>query len=925
MGLESSLSLAEIPPDARDAAQAAAHREGLPLGEWLTRRILTRYSELAAEDRDEAFHRLGNRITELTGRLDHFESGFHAESLREVIRRLHQGLERLTQDLLQAAGQSATQVSSVTRNLEDVVDRLDDLRTQMGRTSSGFDEQISSMWQGLNAVQIRQQETADALGVQKAHIDHGIQTLEERLEQSGRSLGGRVEFFSVRLDEVRAECSGTVVALDERVNELQRALDRIHVSQSDHARSVGGKLESLRGKLDEARNEAGDMCGALDHRLLLVQQRLQAFDADRIEAISQKLEQSATDTHQRLRSMDALYAERANTLAANIEALTRRLDEVRATSSAAAAELELRIATTRQALEGVDGRFNEISQSFAEVRQREEDQSASMLDLRESVSELKSRLAELAADNRYVALERSLGELTARTETAEAALASLKTKAGADDDLLANLKGQIESAAQTQDETFAELKANLLDQLSRSVAEKFEAENSKQQQAIADLKAGFAAQHPETREASPAPAAFAHEMPTYEAVAAPTAAHETHADDAPEHEIESLPPVVAGRPRDYVLQLEPPAHSTAAETEAPFDEAQAQDSVARGFGQEVLAASSSPATATTRDETRPQTGSGQTAFLSAARQSLQAAAESVETDAGTRDLLGLTFVRPAGTRESGKGETTSYALLAGVVLVAILAVAVTAWELISRSTPPTIAHPAQVAVVSLKPVRPTQTPARHTPTATVKPQQARIGNADTQRQLAVLANAGDSQAEMLLGLQQLGAPDKTQAVSWLTRAAASGEPVAQYRLGTLYADGRGVAADPAKALQWYSAAARGGNRKAMSNLALAYAQGNGAEKNPVEAARWFSKAAQLGLVDAQFDLAILYERGLGVPQSLMDAYRWYLIAAQSGDKESKDRTEALAPQLSPEDRAAAETAAAQFKPEPVNARANDPQ
>src|SRR5205823_12604802 len=138
---------------------------------------------------------------------------------------------------------------------------------------------------------------------------------------------------------------------------------------------------------------------------------------------------------------------------------------------------------------------------------------------------------------------------------------------------------------------------------------------------------------------------------------------------------------------------------------------------------------------------------------------------------------------------------------------------------------------------------------------------------------------------------------------------------------TLYASGHGVAANKAKAFRWYLAAAQTGNRKAMSNLAVAYAQGDGIPKNPQEAGRWFLKAAQLGLSDAQFDLAILYERGLGVPQNLTDAYRWYVIAAKAGDKESKDRVDALSSQLTSEDRSAAETAAAEFKPLPMTAPA----
>jgi len=59
-----------------------------------------------------------------------------------------------------------------------------------------------------------------------------------------------------------------------------------------------------------------------------------------------------------------------------------------------------------------------------------------------------------------------------------------------------------------------------------------------------------------------------------------------------------------------------------------------------------------------------------------------------------------------------------------------------------------------------------------------------------------------------------------------------------------------------------------------------------------------------------------------VPQSLTDAYRWYSIAAAGGDKESKDRIDALNSQLSDGDRAAAAASANQFKIDPMDSKAN---
>src|SRR6476646_2108724 len=39
-----------IPPEAREAARAAARREGLSVGEWLTRRILRSVADAGSED-----------------------------------------------------------------------------------------------------------------------------------------------------------------------------------------------------------------------------------------------------------------------------------------------------------------------------------------------------------------------------------------------------------------------------------------------------------------------------------------------------------------------------------------------------------------------------------------------------------------------------------------------------------------------------------------------------------------------------------------------------------------------------------------------------------------------------------------------------------------------------------------------------------
>jgi len=61
-----------------------------------------------------------------------------------------------------------------------------------------------------------------------------------------------------------------------------------------------------------------------------------------------------------------------------------------------------------------------------------------------------------------------------------------------------------------------------------------------------------------------------------------------------------------------------------------------------------------------------------------------------------------------------------------------------------------------------------------------------------------------------------------------TRADAErGDVVAQYNLGMMYADGRGVAQDDAQALTWFRKAADQGNAGAQDKLGFMYVNGRG--------------------------------------------------------------------------------------------------
>jgi TPR repeat protein/AcrR family transcriptional regulator len=278
-------------------------------------------------------------------------------------------------------------------------------------------------------------------------------------------------------------------------------------------------------------------------------------------------------------------------------------------------------------------------------------------------------------------------------------------------------------------------------------------------------------------------------------------------------------------------------------------------------------------------------------YLSVARRSAQAAAQDTEKKP-----------RAESRARSGVSRRTLYMIATGLGLAVALI-----WT--------------GVFVKALAVPAPNHTPQRIVLVA--KAQKLAL-KSDPLSSLVQEARSGNAKAQLVLALDLLDGPRRNDALAarWLTVAAQQGEAVAAFKLATMYRSGHGVTADAVQSFRWFETAARKGNCKAMQDLAVAYAEGWGTDKNPSEAARWFTRAAGLGLMDAQFNLGVLYEEGQGVPQSLLDAYKWYLVAAGAGDHEAEARVGAIKPQLSSSDVAAAEEAAASFKPAPLDQDAN---
>jgi TPR repeat protein len=130
---------------------------------------------------------------------------------------------------------------------------------------------------------------------------------------------------------------------------------------------------------------------------------------------------------------------------------------------------------------------------------------------------------------------------------------------------------------------------------------------------------------------------------------------------------------------------------------------------------------------------------------------------------------------------------------------------------------------------------------------------------------ALLLGAGAAWADPLddgVVAHQRG--DYANALRIFRSLAAQGNAKAQYNLGSMYREGRGVAQNSAEATKWVRIAAAQGLAAAQSNLSFMYASGQRVTQNYAEAIKWNRLAAAQGYASAQSNLGAMYSDGRGV-------------------------------------------------------------
>ena len=918
MRLGDPWSVSGVRPDARETAQEAARRSGMPVGEWLNSIIATA-SRNSAQARD---HAIPERDSSGDG--DHDVSGLH-ERLDDLTRML----EGLAQT---ASANTAGPLTSAISQFDEDIDRLiaegRSAAKELDQRVSAFDRvfatiarepkrealadttafsprnwppgEVSARWQmpEVNApslapaAAIDQEEERPYFAEQFSSLERQLQNITSQIETLRQPCDIDAVASMLRAD--LAEFAGVlkeamprraIEALETEVKVLTRRLDegRRNGSDADTVAAVERGLAEVRDALH--RLTPAENVGVLDHTVKIL--------SDRIDQIA-----AAGEDPRGLQQLEAVITELRGMISR--VASSEALGDLAAEVLTLAGKIEYGFTATAgaDALRTLDGRIGAIADALEATRKDHERAVTPRLDamikgLSDKLEKFESFQPRPDEQAIYSHLEDRISRLVEKLEASEARL------------------GHLPSIENGISELLAQLEALRADKASQAIAG-----NVLRNDAAGAGKSQPVSGHSETRNAT----AISRELPavvTPSIVPEPDPAPAQHAlspssvissSKPKDHSPRTLAPIDPNLPPDHPLEPGPAhMHGAAAQVER----------VAVSRTDRIAAAEAALASAKSAASAPGQTSN----FIAAARRAAKAAVIEPASPGAPRVMANAASDSPAKPKRK-LGERIK-SILVGLSVVAIVLGAVRmtlnymeiSWPAeISRngqdvSGPAAPSAPVPVAPEQSPPSTPDRqsglnpagsslvlpipaasmieasTPAHVTPPQTGSAVTGAASLPDVtgsldQTQIMPLAQ-GSTGSSLPSPAWPAGSGDLPAVIggSTLRGAAADGDPAAAFEVAARYAEGRGVPMNLPEAVRWFAYAASHGLAPAQFRLGSLYEKGQGVKKDLNEARRLYLAAAEQGNAKAMHNLAVLYAEGIEGKPDYKIAAEWFLKAS----------------------------------------------
>ncbi len=291
-------------------ARSAAARDGLSVGDWLTRRIYTESLQDAPEtrleppvpkyrdnrdddarrDRDELMHRLARTEAET-------ESAFRRidDTLRTLGRRL-ETTERSQNEAKISVHTAATEANNAAReqaqNINHLTRRVDNV--ERAADSSALRNAVRGLHQGVSRLAEQVAKTAND---SSTRIEALARNIEEASDASRAESAHIAKDIGERLSALTEKLASSEERLDGIEDRVQEALGR-HVSSVEH------RFEDIAERLDHAERNKAEEGSKFDEVIGGLKERLDATEKHNQEALSE-YRLSLDQLRRRLDTMDA--------------------------------------------------------------------------------------------------------------------------------------------------------------------------------------------------------------------------------------------------------------------------------------------------------------------------------------------------------------------------------------------------------------------------------------------------------------------------------------------------------------------------------------------------------------------------------------------------------------------------------------------
>jgi TPR repeat protein/chaperonin cofactor prefoldin len=285
-----------IPPEARDVARAAANKEGLTVGDWLTRRILAERETPEAEpeakpDAAPEAKPMGPRLVRLENEPDPVARRVE-ESLRFLSKRIEVS-ERAQIEAQRTLSTAAAEIQSASRNQAEVfasfAERIE--RVERNSDTAPLREALRGLHQGVALLTEQIARTSTDSASQVAVLASSVEAMALKIA-SARDESVRLEHI---IQERLSGLSERVKQLEERVQAmptaqhvLENRIDAVEIRMreafSQHVAAVEHDVATIIARLDEAEPVRGQ--GHIQETIATLNRRFESSERRSKEALA---------------------------------------------------------------------------------------------------------------------------------------------------------------------------------------------------------------------------------------------------------------------------------------------------------------------------------------------------------------------------------------------------------------------------------------------------------------------------------------------------------------------------------------------------------------------------------------------------------------------------------------------------------------